>query len=1031
MRRILVGTSLIALATGFAGAMPAMAQEQSADTDEQTQFDGITALSDRSEDEAEAEQAEARAKQVEEGEVVTPPPGKAGAVPDDYILVTGSRLSGGDTTSRTQVITREDIERRGVTSVEDLLRTMPENLATVGGIANNRDKGPLSVETRGKAGVSPLGLLGVSAANLGGSGAGNTLVLINGRRMAGAAGIEDGFVNLNDIPLSAIERVEIDTSGSSAVYGADAMGGVINFILRKNFTGTTLSAGYEHSNNGADVRRLSAYSGYGWGTGSISGSVSYREADPVVNAKTGFVTQNYADYFNGDLVYDRRSFGNGGQPGLIDITTEDYIFDPEFMIITYPAALTVPDGFVGAPGIDDFITVGPEAKRDFVPKYGGSNSKSLSFTANFEQEITDKLTFSAAGLFTRNKNFQDTQPETGIGLSLAPGQYYNPFPAFYDYGRGYEEFNPTVYYFPSYEIANGEVEYGSISSTAESWRVNAELRYDFNADTTLELLYTRSGSSSKARSDNFSSIASISQDYSNPGQWSCYNFFVANPDRYQGTDFDNYVDVFNRQCEALTSTDPDIAFNPWKTGADGGGSSISAFFWQDDRETRSSDLENYEARLRGSLFNLPGGPIRYALGAELNTDGVSSREVRNLTGVGVSQDRHAFFGELSLPVLGYEKSLPLVHALTFHISARRDVYKTDGAVGTVGDVPYEDGVEIVYKKSTFARTTPTYGVRWEVTPSFFLRGRISHGFKQPPYTQLFNVNPQEFSAFINGDPFYDCRENGDCDLDFGEFYYGYYVDSVTASNPDLKPQTSVQHMLNALWRPQQGPLRGLTLEATYNRTRINNSYATTDDLFRFLPIEDQYARPEFYPRDENGRITQRFVKTFNIGKSIYSSVVYSARYLFDTPVGSFEPSITYLKNLKSEIKPFEESETIDTIGKLQGNDRYKITGQLSWYKDDISMTLLGYYTPSYTNDYEVFTSAGVIQNPAYAKKVSDYTTFDLTATWRVNDLLKLNFAGRNIFDAKPPFAVVGDVPYDAARYDLAGRRLYVQAQVSF
>ncbi|WP_447410620.1 TonB-dependent receptor plug domain-containing protein, partial [Clostridium perfringens] len=71
--------------------------------------------------------------------------------------------------------------------------------------------------------MSDVGTVGLAAANLGGVGAGNTLVLVNGRRIAGAAGVEQGYANLNGIPLSAIERVEISTGGQSAIYGADAM----------------------------------------------------------------------------------------------------------------------------------------------------------------------------------------------------------------------------------------------------------------------------------------------------------------------------------------------------------------------------------------------------------------------------------------------------------------------------------------------------------------------------------------------------------------------------------------------------------------------------------------------------------------------------------------------------------------------------------------------------------------------------------------------------------------------------------------
>lgn len=199
----------------------------------------------------------------------------------ESVEVTGSRLATGDPTSRVIVISKEEIQARGVTSVEQLIRTLPQNVNTIGAVTNERARGPLS--NRGKVGVSQIGSLGVSAANLGGLGAGNTLILVNGRRVAGAAGIEDGFANLNGIPLSAVERVEISIGGASAIYGADAIGGVINFILRKDFVGSTLTVQHEESSNDADNSRISLFSGYSWGSGNISGTIDYSRRKPVNN----------------------------------------------------------------------------------------------------------------------------------------------------------------------------------------------------------------------------------------------------------------------------------------------------------------------------------------------------------------------------------------------------------------------------------------------------------------------------------------------------------------------------------------------------------------------------------------------------------------------------------------------------------------------------------------------------------------------------------------------------------------------------
>ena len=95
----------------------------------------------------------------------------------------------------------------------------------------------------------------------------NTLVLLNGRRVAGTAGYEDDFVNLLNVPLSAIERVDVQLDGASAVYGADAIGGVVNFITRKNYRGLSATYRQEFSSTDADSTNANITGGYSWGTG--------------------------------------------------------------------------------------------------------------------------------------------------------------------------------------------------------------------------------------------------------------------------------------------------------------------------------------------------------------------------------------------------------------------------------------------------------------------------------------------------------------------------------------------------------------------------------------------------------------------------------------------------------------------------------------------------------------------------------------------------------------------------------------------
>lgn len=170
----------------------------------------------------------------------------------DAVEVTGSRLRRTDTETPApvQVITREDIARSGAASLYDVMQTLPAANAFT---SNENDAG----RSRGASGVSLRGL-GESA----------TLILINGRRVA-SFGFNESFgngtfVDLNQIPIGAIDRIEVLLDGASAVYGSDAVAGVVNVILRRSFRGAEVTAGLGRSSHGdADQRTASLTLGFG------------------------------------------------------------------------------------------------------------------------------------------------------------------------------------------------------------------------------------------------------------------------------------------------------------------------------------------------------------------------------------------------------------------------------------------------------------------------------------------------------------------------------------------------------------------------------------------------------------------------------------------------------------------------------------------------------------------------------------------------------------------------------------------------
>lgn len=192
------------------------------------------------------------------------------------IIVTGTNLRGAPPTSPVITLRRADIEASGSNSVEQLMGKLPQNAQSGVNRENFRAVGAGADPTEHGAGL-----------NLRGLGQRATLVLFDGRRVAPSN--TGSFVDMSLIPLSAIERVEILTDGASAIYGSDAVGGVVNFILRDDFQGleTSLLAGSADNADG-DVRQVGITGGANWQGGRGLLAYEFRAEDPVLAGDRDF-----------------------------------------------------------------------------------------------------------------------------------------------------------------------------------------------------------------------------------------------------------------------------------------------------------------------------------------------------------------------------------------------------------------------------------------------------------------------------------------------------------------------------------------------------------------------------------------------------------------------------------------------------------------------------------------------------------------------------------------------------------------------
>lgn len=189
------------------------------------------------------------------------------AVALEEVIVTGSQIRGVQPVGAPLiVIGREEIQRSGFSSVRELMESLPQ--------AYGGDASEDVFSTKDDA-ANASGSVGV---NLRGLNASSTLTLLNGRRMALAGGFGAGFADISTLPLSAIERVEILTDGASAIYGSDAIAGVVNFILRSDYEGAETRVRYGSVTSGAqDEVQLAQTFGKRWGAGNLLVSYEFHD----------------------------------------------------------------------------------------------------------------------------------------------------------------------------------------------------------------------------------------------------------------------------------------------------------------------------------------------------------------------------------------------------------------------------------------------------------------------------------------------------------------------------------------------------------------------------------------------------------------------------------------------------------------------------------------------------------------------------------------------------------------------------------
>ncbi len=984
----------------------------------------------------------------------------------DLIVVTGSRLAprGVDAPTPVTVVGSEDYVLSGTQNVENLLIDTPQ-------FAGNQLEGP-------KANTVQAGApIGVSTLNLRNFGATRNLVLVNGRRFAisGPALTTD----INTIPVALIERTEVVTGGSSAVYGSDAITGVTNFVLRDDFEGVELNGQGtwdEPTGTGTYTADLTLGGNFDGGRGNLTASLSYLD--------------------RGGFTYDER--GDFAVPSLGDgcVTAASYSDDSAGVPLAVPAAETCQSAG-GRPGL---ITGGssavPNGRIGNLPTFGSAGDEfDAALIAAGLRDITGLgAIFDDAG--TGVRPFMD--PEDRYDLSpnsflVTPqtrwmGNAFGHYD-FNDYATGYLELHfsnnvANVQIAPTNATGNFLVETdnpylsGELqnlltlldqSETGQTEIVRGLSTLTTTPDDGLAILnYNRRFSDLPTRfaeSDRSAfrsaigvrgDIGDLSASYLRELSYDLYYTYAKTAETAVQT---GSVSLSRIQESILSNGDDAPLLNPF-------GQNISPeaadFIGITSVSKIDAEQEVIVGTLTGIAFDMPAGPVDFAAGFEwrraeaaytpdayLSSGDVSGWNAAEATSG--SQSVKEVFGEVRVPIVA---DLPGFERVNLNGAFRYSDYDLSGVGGV---------------------WTYSAGAEWAVNSDLSFRGQFQHAIRAPNVGELFGG--QGTDGPLATDPCSSrqptdgqtaavravCEATGvPADLVFtAGVQPSPFLTQVRGGNPNLSPEDSDTITLGVIFEPSQVP--GLVMSLDYFDIELEDAIAplggggiqnVLDLCYNTLQSADSVYCQAINRDPVTGEISPPeyvFTTNANIGGIETSGFDAMVQYDMDTDWGLFGEGSNW--SLKSSwtytdefvVTPIQELSDIQNscVGAWGGTcgqplPELKGTTRLSWATGPGILSLRARYLGEVTVDNVVLPrrrgeegpDPDTLTNP----EIDPYVYFDLTGAYQLPGEARVTVGVRNLFDKAPPVlgsSQLGGANTIPATYDVQGRVFFVGLNKKF
>lgn len=947
------------------------------------------------------------------------------------ILVTGSRIRQDPNKSALplQIVTSQDLLREGIVSPEQLISLLSTNGNGADNLASNSDV----------VGGAQRGTNGLSAANLRGQGAASTLVLLNGRRVA-AHGLQGSAVDVNQIPFAAIERVEVLKDGASAIYGTDAIGGVINFITKSDFTGLALNGFVDITEQGdSPIYRLSGTAGYG-----------------DLQAQGFNIMASVSKSWRGILRGEDRDFVNGNQPNRgLSIDTRGTPIATAFA--NGANAIFAPTGSLlsGVPLPIPGTTSNATGGINYLDLPGGAGCESFDGGLAYDSELwaNTPATFACAW-------------DTGRAAILQ-----QPIETLTYYGKA------TV------ALGDHRVSAELTGSDADSSKQFSSNQYSGNTSTT-PLYYPLNALTADTYNFVYDRIVAefpaIAVNYGKPisYRWRCV---VCGPREFKtntktlraglaiegplGGSWDYaagasyarsesnsvlgsgfaYRGIFSSSARAAASGVPGATSGgidpraPTAPGASAPGivgllnSGIINPFSIDqtpqalaalDAVSASGvtlfggkyEVKQVDASISGSLLDLPGGTVKMAAGVDYRRETYSFNgsadaefdrpEIFNVPFDNVnalaaqSRDVKAVYAEVLLPVFDM---------LEVTVAGRVDDYTGFG--------------------STF---NPKVAGKFQPFEWLMFRASYNTGFRVPTFNQIFNgvtESPNPGNALV--DP--TTCPTGAVDPAVPGCA-AITPDSLSGGNLNLGPETSEQYSVGVVFQPS--PM----FSAAVDFWSI-----AVDDTIGALTIRQLLDNAQFFPDRivrTGGIITQLDVTADNIGSRRTKGLEVALRGGFETMGGTLLAGLdgTWLLEKKEKFlpsAPYGESQIgLFTFAGDLGLE-WKHNAFVTYSNERFSVSLSQIFRKGYKNLALPGIANGTVTRPDFNEFVDDYITYNFSVGVTVMEQFRLTAGIKNLFDADPPFAITYDSNFGSGSSweprvaDPRGRSFTLAAEAKF